>query len=99
MTLNQLKAAFEKYEDEYGEFESVANKRSRRADMHAFILLDELLPGDGKGDLIAAVEHDQYWIDIEPRALARVATEEIVLELVRCGVSYDEENESLFLFT
>ena len=99
MSVEQLKATFDKYDDEYIQFQNVANKRSRRPDMHAFIVLDELLPGDGKGDLISAAEHDQFFLDIEPEALARVATEEIILDLVRCGVSFDEENESLFLFT
>lgn len=99
MSVKQLSATFDKYEDEYIQFQNVANKRSRRPDMHAFIVLDELLPGDGKGDLISAAEHDQFFLDIEPEALARVATEEIILDLVRCGVSFDEENESLFLFT
>jgi hypothetical protein len=99
MSVEQLSATFDKYEDEYIQFQNVASKRSRRPDMHAFIVLDELLPGDGKGDLISAAEHDQFFLDIEPEALARVATEEIILDLVRCGVSFDEENESLFLFT
>lgn len=99
MSVEQLSATFDKYEDEYIQFQNVANKRSRRPDMHAFMVLDELLPGDGKGDLISAAEHDQFFLDIEPEALARVATEEIILDLVRCGVSFDEENESLFLFT
>lgn len=99
MSVKQLSATFDKYEDEYIQFQNVANKRSRRPDMHAFIVLDELLPGDGKGDLVSAAEHDQFFLDIEPEALARVATEEIILDLVRCGVSFDEENESLFLFT
>jgi len=99
MSVEQLKATFDKYDDEYIQFQNVANKRSRRPDMHAFIVLDELLPGDEKGDLISAAEHDQFFLDIEPEALARVATEEIILDLVRCGVSFDEENESLFLFT
>jgi len=99
MSVEQLLATFDKHEDEYIQFQNVANKRSRRPDMHAFIVLDELLPGDGKGDLISAAEHDQFFLDIEPEALARVATEEIILDLVRCGVSFDGENESLFLFT
>ena len=99
MSVAQLKATFDKYDDEYIQFQNVANKRSRRPDMHAFIVLDELLPGDGKGDLISAAEHDQFFLDIEPEALARVATDELILDLVRCGVSFDEENESLFLFT
>ena len=99
MSIEQLSATFDKYEDEYLDFENVVNKRSRRPDMHAFIVLDELLPGDGRGDLVSAAVHDQLFLGIEPEALARVATEELILELRRCGVSFDEENESLYLFT
>jgi len=98
MTIEQLVATFNKYDDEYLIFRNVANKLSRRPDMHAFILLDKLIPGDGMSDLIVAAEHDQFFIDIEPEALAMVATEEIILELVRCGIVYDEETESLSFF-
>ena len=98
MTIEQLVATFNKYEDEYLCFRHVANKFSRRPDMHAFILLDKLIPGDGMSDLITATEHDQFFIGIEPEALATVATEEIILELVRCGIVYDEETESLSFF-
>lgn len=99
MTLKQLEATFDKYEDEYIEFGNVLNKRSRRPDMHAFIVLDELIPGDGKDDLISAAEHDRFYLSIQPEALARVATEEIILDLVRCGLSYSESDDSLYLFT
>jgi hypothetical protein len=98
MKLEQLVAEFERFSDEYIQFENVENKLSRRPDMHAFMLLDKLLPGDGKGDMVSAAEHDQIWLEIEPEALARVATPQIVLDLVRCGVSYDDETESLYLF-
>ena len=99
ISVKQLYAIFDKYEDEYLEFENIVNKRSRRPDMHAFIVIDELIPGDGKCDLISAAEHDQFFLNIEPKALARVATEEIILDLVRCGVTYSEEEDSFFFFT
>ena len=98
MTIEQLVATFNKYRDEYLSFIDVANKLSRRPDMHALILLDKLLPGDGMSDLITGAENGQFFIGIEPEALARVATEEIILDLVRCGVVYDEDSESLSLF-
>lgn len=96
MKLSQMKAAFKKYDDEYIQFENVEKKRSRRPDLHAFIVLDELLPGDG--DIVCAAEHDQFFLDIDIEALARVATEEIVLDLVRCGVILDEDDECLYFF-
>ena len=44
---------YDKYGDEeFLKFERVENKRSQRPDLHAFLLLDELVPD--KSDIIAA---------------------------------------------
>jgi hypothetical protein len=97
MKLEKLAAYFKKYRDgEYIKFERVENKLSNRPDLHAFLLLDKLVPG--KSDMVSAAEHDEIWLDVEPSALAEVVTEAQILELVRCGVRYDSEVESLALF-
>jgi hypothetical protein len=82
-----LKALFDKYTDEYIKFGRVANKLSSRPDVHAFLLLDRLVPGTA--DLICHSEHDEIWLGVEPEDLAKVITEEQVIELVRCGVRFD----------
>jgi hypothetical protein len=86
---------YDKYQDEYLEFDKVENKLSSRADLHAFILLDSLVPG--KADIVSGATHDEIWLDIEPKQLAKVATENQIIELIRCGVRYS--HNSLVMFT
>jgi hypothetical protein len=96
MSLN-LEEVFAKFEDDYIQFDRVENRTSKRPDLHAFMLLEKLLPGDG--DLISAAEHDEFWLDIDLVRLAEVATEEDIQTLVRCGIRYDAEFDALAMFT
>jgi hypothetical protein len=76
-------------------FEKVQNKRSNRPDLHAFLLLDRLFPG--KKDIVSAAEHDKIYLDIEGDQIAILSDDEII-ELSRCGVMYDGENDCLCMF-
>jgi hypothetical protein len=96
MTLNEMAEFFENDDDEFLKFDRVTNKRSRRADLHAFILLDELLPG--KSGIVGAAEHDEIFLDINPEELAAKVTQEQLVELSRCGVRYDSGSDSLAMF-
>lgn len=87
---------YEKYEAEYLEFDRVQNKTSGRRDIHAFNLLDKLVPGTG--DIVSCAEHDEIWLEVSPEALAVVATEDQIVELIRCGVRYDSQTDSLAMF-
>jgi len=87
---------YDKHNDELLKFDLVQNKTSNRPDLHAFNLIDRLVPG--KGDIVSAAEHDEIWLDVSPEDLAKVATEEQIIELIRCGVRYDRETDSLALF-
>lgn len=86
-----LEAVFEKFdsdhEDEFLRFERIEHKLSRRPDIHAFLLLDKLVPGDR--DMVAGAKHDEISLDVEVEELAKVATEEDIRDLVRCGVMLD----------
>lgn len=94
MTREELNELFEKHSDnEYLEFNRVENPRSKRPDLHAFLLLDELVPGEG--DLVSAAEHDEYFIHVDIDELCAVITEAQVVELLRCGLSYDDYTESI----
>lgn len=95
MTGKQLRALFNTHGDEYGKFEKVEPKRSRRRDLHAFMLLDELLPGDGQ--VLLSSEHDEVYLGFDDDELAAVITEEQVLELVRCGVRHDGSGLCMFV--
>lgn len=95
-----LEALDTAHEDEYLRFERVTNKRSRRPDVHAFLLLDEIVPMEhGKdSDMIAGAGHDQIYLDISSEDLATYATKDQWIELMRCGVRVDGETESLAMF-
>jgi len=87
---------YERYSDEYLRFDRVLTRTSNRSDLHAFNLLDRLVPG--KRDMVSAAEHDEIWLDIPPDELAKVATEDQIVELIRCGVRYDSGTDSLAMF-
>lgn len=89
MNINEI---FEKHDSEYLEFERVQNKLSNRPDIHAFLLLDKLVPGES--DIVSSAEHDEIWLAVEPEELAQVATEEQIVELIRCGVRLDDDIEA-----
>ncbi len=104
----ELKERFESFNDDFLEFEKVQNKRSKRPDLHAFLLLDEIVPPqptrgrpdrlDQSHDMIAAAEHDEIWLATSCNELNKNATDEQILELVRCGVRYDDAYQSLCMF-
>ena len=92
-----LYATFEKHNDEHIKFERVENKLHSRPDICAFLLLDKLLPNDGR-DIVSAASHDEIWLDVDCDKLAEVATDDDILMLVRCGVMFDSSTDSLSMF-
>jgi len=91
-----LKKIFETYGGDYLDFEAVEVKLSARPDIHAFILLEKLAPGNG--DMVSAAEHDEIWLDVDLEVLAFNATEADIRDLIRCGVRYDDDVDSLAMF-
>jgi hypothetical protein len=96
MTEEKLIEIFKEEEDEFLEFDKVATKFSKRSDLHAFILLDKLIPGDRH--IVAAAEHDEIWLDISLEDLAKVVTPEQVIELIRSGVRLDTHLGGLAMY-
>jgi hypothetical protein len=92
-----IKEAFNKYNDEYLQFDHVENQLNQRPDICAFLLIDKLLPNARK-DIITCAEHDIFYLDVDCEKLAEVATEDDILTLSRCGVHYDSESDSLAMF-
>lgn len=76
---------FEKYKDsDFLEFKKIENPEHPRADICAFLILDRLSPGNG--DIVAGADHDIIYLDGDLDDIAKVATEEDLLRLIRCGV-------------
>lgn len=97
MTLEEMKAAWKKYNDEYLWFGRVVSQRTRRADLHAFLLLDELFPSTF--DIIEDAGHEQVFLSIDIKDLAAKIDEELIVELIRCGVCLDSMKNSLVMNT
>jgi len=95
MTLQEM---FAKHADEYLHFERVTSPPHWRPDLCAFILLDQLVAGGAGRKMIAAADLDEILLDVDCDALAAVATDEDIRLLVRCGVRYDSETDSLAMF-
>lgn len=91
-----LNDRFEQFEDEFLKFERIENPRSKRPDLHAFLMLDEIQPGDR--DLISCSEHDEFFLDIDPEAFAEKVTDDQIRDLARCGIRYDSSLDSLCMF-
>lgn len=89
-----LDVTFQKYFDDYLDFERVEDKLNLRPDLCAFLLLDKLLPSE-RFQIICSAEHDIIYLDIDCEKLSEIATENDILMLTRCGVHYDKETDSL----
>ena len=98
MTVDELVNLFEKHEDEFLEYAKVEKWRSKDRDIHVFLLLEEIVPPLQSGIMIAWASHDQIHLRIGVEVFAEVVTEDQVVELIRCGVRLDDDNEGLAMF-
>lgn len=74
---------------DFGEFDKVVNKRSSCKDIHALLLLESLGLIEGNC-AITAIGHDEMYPNVNDEALDTL-TDDVILELVRCGVTYNED--------
>ena len=102
MTTEALKELLdsERYSHHYTWWEKFPNKRASRADLHAFLILDELVPSaDGLPDMVTCAAHHQIWLNVTLEDLAAAnPTPQQCEDLVGCGVWVDSENDCLSLF-
>ena len=89
-----LRDFYNAHSDEYHKFENVKEKCCTRPDLNAFMLLHDLIPGTEH--IIGGSEHDEFYINIEVSDLLKVATEEQLLDLYRCGVRVGEYGLEMF---
>jgi len=81
-----LQEVWDKYDDEYLQFGRVENPLYPRPDIAAFLLLDKLVPASFNREMICGASHDEIYLDTDVEDLAKAATEEDILTLIRCGV-------------
>jgi hypothetical protein len=84
-----VETLFEIHESEYMKFDRIENKLHHRPDICAFLLLDSIVPNSG--DMISAAEHDEIFLDTSCDDFAERGTEDDVITLLRCGITYSGE--------
>lgn len=94
MTLEEMESLFNKHSGEYIKFERIVSPRHRRPDLCAFLMIDDLIPGSQ--DLIGCAEHDEFYLSVTTEDLAEAITEDIIKDLIRCGLQLDKRNGFYF---
>ena len=105
MTLPEMLDLYEKHaEHEYRKWERVTTRRCPRPDLHAMLLLEELvpwqpgtIPSTGQ-PMFIHFEHRMGYVGVSPLALAKVVTEAQLVELCRCGLCIDHDTDQLYFF-
>lgn len=104
MTLEELQSMFDDESEngdgsmkEFLKFENIPKERKMHEcpDICAFMILDRLVPCKRELDMVSAAEHDIIFLRPEASEVADVADRETILDLIRCGVIYDTEIDSL----
>lgn len=95
MTTEELEELFQKHDEEFLKFERIPQITTQRKDLHAFLLLDKLVPFPA--DIVSCAEHDEIFLSVRLEELAAVINEEQVIELIRCGIRTDGDSLSMFV--
>lgn len=91
-----LAQVFEDNDSEFLKFERIVNKKHSRPDICAFLILAELLPSED--DIVIGAEHDIIFLDADFEQLAEVASEQDIIDLLRCGVMLSSEYDCLAMY-
>lgn len=85
---------------EYLKFKRIQDPPSRYMDICGFLLLEKLCPPKEIGsDIIGWSEHDIAGLNVSVDRLAKAATRDDVIYLLRCGIRYDSGHDGLTIFT
>lgn len=95
MTVNDMCMYFEKHNTEYSEFDRIKKPITKRPDLYAFLMLENLCPSNV--GIIAGAEHDEIFIDVDLDRLAEVITEQDIINLIRCSVRLEELGLCMFV--
>lgn len=94
-----LAERFEKFNYDYLQFDLIENPPSMYADITAFLTLEKLIPAERPGrDMISYATHDEITLGVDTDEFEKVATDEDILTLVRCGVRYCADNDCFEMF-
>lgn len=88
---------FEKHNEEYLEFEKIEKPRSNCRDLHAMLLIEELSPHSKRTFMVSGAQHDVIYLDLEMEHMMDVLTEDLVIELIRCGVRSEDGHFMMYV--
>jgi len=97
VTEEEFRDIFNSDYKDYRQFSKVEQQYGSSPDLHAFILLNKLVPI--KTNIIVVTEYDKIWLAQDMADLIKAGiTKNQALELRRCGVSLDDQAGELFMF-
>lgn len=99
MTVKEMIEKFDEFSESFDksmEFDAIENPLHPAKDICGLLMLAALLPGARYG--IAGADHDVIYLEADVDKLAKVATPEIIRDLVRCGIVWSDEYDSLIKF-
>ena len=93
---------FEEFCDEFLEFGRIENPKHRRPDICAFLMLDEIAPGNSGHeracDMISCARHGEFYLSTDVEEFCQNVTKDQIRDLVRCGLRYDPDSDCLCMF-
>lgn len=93
-----LKELYEKHNEEFLRYNKIKNPMHRQVDLNAFLMLDKIAPLNNDRDIIAYAAYDEITLAFDPKKVAENATEQEIIDLIRCGVRYDTDEECFIMF-
>jgi hypothetical protein len=93
-----LKELFEKHGDEFLRHKNIENPMHRQADLCAFLMLDKIAPLNNDRDIIISSQYDEITLAFDPKKVALYATEQEIIDLIRCGLRYDSDEDCFVMF-
>jgi hypothetical protein len=98
MTEKEIHGFFESHNEEFLKFERIpeAERRHERSDLCGMLLLAERFPGTH--DMVAGAEHDEIYLEAHADGDEWPLSEDDVIYLTRCGVRWDDDNNSFCMF-
>lgn len=93
--METLEEKFNKFEDEYLEFEKIEKPLHPSRDICGLLYIHNLIPFDGVA--VGYAEHDIVGINVSCDKLNNIIKDEDIIYLKRCGISYDSEYDSLIM--
>lgn len=87
-----------KHHEEYLKFDRVENPLHPRPDICALLMLDKIMP-KSSGNIISDAFHEEVFLAVDVDTFLIIATEEEVIDLIRCGITYNAHYNKLCLNT